>query len=67
MLLKLALWHDVQEYLERRTDVVVPFGSTEQHGPSGPLGTDSIVAEELANGQWSTFPRWSDSSRSRNP
>ena len=49
MLLKLALWHDVQEYLERRTDVVVPFGSTEQHGPSGPLGTDSIVAEELAN------------------
>jgi len=49
VLLKLALWHDVQEYLERRTDVVVPFGSTEQHGPSGPLGTDSIVAEELAN------------------
>jgi creatinine amidohydrolase len=47
--LKLALWNDVQEYLQRRTDVVIPFGSTEQHGPSGPLGTDSIVAEELAN------------------
>src|SRR6267142_140588 len=25
------------------------MGGTEQHGPSGPLGTDLIVAEELAN------------------
>jgi creatinine amidohydrolase len=49
VLLKLALWQDVQEYLERRSDVVIPVGSTEQHGPSGPLGTDLIVAEELAN------------------
>lgn len=49
MLLKLALWQDVQEYLERRSDVVLPVGGTEQHGPSGPLGTDLIVAEELAN------------------
>jgi creatinine amidohydrolase len=49
VLLKLALWQDVQEYLERRIDVVIPVGGTEQHGPSGPLGTDLIVAEELAN------------------
>jgi creatinine amidohydrolase len=49
VLLKLALWQDVHDYLERRTDVVVPFGGTEQHGPCGPLGTDLIVAEELAN------------------
>ena len=49
MLLKLALWQDVQEYLEKRTDVVIPVGGTEQHGPSGPLGTDLIIAEELAN------------------
>jgi creatinine amidohydrolase len=49
VLLKLALWQDVQEYLEKRTDVVIPVGSTEQHGPSGPLGTDLIIAEELAN------------------
>ena len=48
MLLKLALWQDVHEYLERRSDVVIPFGGTEQHGPSGPLGTDLIIAEELA-------------------
>ena len=49
MLLKLALWQDVHEYLERRSDIVIPFGGTEQHGPSGPLGTDLIIAEELAN------------------
>ena len=49
MLLKLALWQDVQEYLEKRNDVVLPVGGTEQHGPSGPLGTDLIIAEELAN------------------
>jgi creatinine amidohydrolase len=49
VLLKLALWQDVQDYLERRNDVVIACGGTEQHGPSGPLGTDLIVAEELAN------------------
>jgi len=49
VLLKLALWQDVHEYLERRTDVVIPVGGTEQHGPSGPAGTDLIAAEELAN------------------
>jgi len=48
VLLKLALWQDVQEYLEKRTDVVIPVGSTEQHGPSGPSGTGLIIAEELA-------------------
>ena len=48
MLLKLAIWQDVAEYLEKRNDVVLPVGSTEQHGPSGPLGTDFIAAEELA-------------------
>jgi len=49
VLLKLALWQDVEEYLEKRSDVVIPVGSTEQHGPSGPLGTDLVIAEELAN------------------
>ena len=28
--------------------LVIPLGSTEQHGPHLPLGTDSIVAEALA-------------------
>jgi creatinine amidohydrolase len=48
VLLKLALWQDVQDYLAKRTDVIIPVGGTEQHGPSGPLGTDLIIAEELA-------------------
>jgi creatinine amidohydrolase len=48
VLLKLSIWKDVEEYLGRRTDVVLPVGSSEQHGPSGPIGTDAIVAEELA-------------------
>jgi creatinine amidohydrolase len=49
VLLKLALWQDVHAYLEKRNDVVIPVGATEQHGPTGPAGTDLIVAEELAN------------------
>ena len=49
MLIKLSIWQDVEEYLGRRSDVVLPIGSAEQHGPSGPIGTDTIVAEELAN------------------
>ena len=49
MLLKLAMWTDVEEYLAKRKDVIIPVGSTEQHGPGGPIGTDLIVAEELAS------------------
>ena len=49
MNLKLSIWRDVEEYLSRRNDVVIPCGSTEQHGPSGPIGTDLIVAEEAAS------------------
>jgi len=48
VLLKLATWQEVEEYLRKRNDVVVPVGSTEQHGPNGPCGTDTVVAEELA-------------------
>jgi creatinine amidohydrolase len=49
VLLKLALWQEVEDYLARRDDAILPVGAIEQHGPSGPLGTDLIVAEELAN------------------
>ena len=48
MLLKTATWREVEEYLLKRNDVVVPVGSTEQHGPNGPCGTDTVCAEELA-------------------
>jgi creatinine amidohydrolase len=41
-------WTDAGE-LFRRTDVaLIPVGSTEQHGPHNPLGTDHLVAGALA-------------------
>ena len=33
---------------DRDKTVIVPIGSTEQHGPHGPLSTDTIVPTEVA-------------------
>lgn len=41
-------WTDVQEYLKTDDMVIIPIGSTEQHGPHLPLGTDSYYAIEVA-------------------
>jgi creatinine amidohydrolase len=41
-------WEDIAEYLEANNIVIVPVGSTEQHGPAGPLGVDSYAAIGLA-------------------
>jgi creatinine amidohydrolase len=41
-------WPEVESYLARSKGVIVPIGSTEQHGPTGLIGTDSICAETLA-------------------
>lgn len=48
MLLHTASWPEIEAYLERSRGVVVPIGSTEQHGPNGLLGTDAICAEVIA-------------------
>jgi creatinine amidohydrolase len=41
-------WTD-SEKLFKQTDVaLLPVGSTEQHGPHNPLGTDHLVAEKLS-------------------
>lgn len=41
-------WPAVKAALERGTrTVLIPMGSTENHGPHAPLGTDTIIAEEL--------------------
>lgn len=37
----------VDEYLDRNDLVLVPTGSTEQHGPHGPLSTDVIIPTEV--------------------
>ena len=48
MVLKHATWPEVEAYLQRSRGVVIPLGSTEQHGPTGLIGTDSITAETVA-------------------
>ena len=41
-------WEDVEEYLARDKIVLIPVGSTEQHGPAGPLGVDAYAAIAIA-------------------
>ena len=48
MVLQHATWPEVEAYLQRSRGVVIPLGSTEQHGPTGLIGTDSITAESVA-------------------
>lgn len=48
MQLRLASWPEIAEYLETSTMVLVPIGSTEQHGPNGLLGTDAICPQAVA-------------------
>ena len=38
------------------TTIILPLGSTEQHGPHLPLGTDTILAEALANRLAASLP-----------
>ncbi|WP_235441817.1 creatininase family protein [Rhabdonatronobacter sediminivivens] len=41
-------WEEVDSYLARRSDAVLPVGSTEQHGPIGLIGTDTLCATAVA-------------------
>jgi creatinine amidohydrolase len=50
MLLHLQTWRDVETYLTRSRGIIIPIGSTEQHGPNGLIGTDAICAEVVAKG-----------------
>jgi creatinine amidohydrolase len=50
MLLHHCTWAEVENYLEKSTGIIVPIGSTEQHGPNGIIGTDAICAEVIAAG-----------------
>jgi len=50
MRLELATWMEVDAYLKRSRGIIVPVGSTEQHGPTGLLGTDWMTAETIAHG-----------------
>ncbi len=50
MLLHLCTWPEVEAYLGRSRGIIFPIGSTEQHGPTGLIGTDAICAEIVAKG-----------------
>ncbi|RKD97803.1 creatininase family protein [Halopiger aswanensis] len=41
-------WPDLADYVADESLAVVPLGSTEQHGPHLPEGTDHMIAEALA-------------------
>lgn len=49
MLLQKSTWPEVESYLERSQGIIVPIGSTEQHGPNGMIGTDAICPEVIAH------------------
>ncbi len=49
MQLRFTTWPEVEGYLATRTDILIPIGATEQHGPFGLIGTDSLCAEGVAN------------------
>jgi creatinine amidohydrolase len=45
-----ATWLEVEAYLARSRGIIIPTGSTEQHGPMGLIGTDALCAEKIAEG-----------------
>lgn len=45
-----ATWLEVEEELQTFRGILIPIGSTEQHGPNGLIGTDHLCAEAIARG-----------------
>jgi len=50
MFLQRTTWPEIEAYLKHSTGIVIPIGSTEQHGPTGLIGTDAICPETIAEG-----------------
>ncbi len=48
MQLHQSTWAEIDTYLEGSKGIVIPVGSTEQHGPNGLLGTDALCPEIIA-------------------
>jgi creatinine amidohydrolase len=48
LVLQEMTWTDVRDYLETNDMVIIPIGSTEQHGPHMPLGTDYYEATGIS-------------------
>lgn len=47
-LLQEMSWVEAKKYFTENDTVILPVGSTEQHGPQNPLGTDHLIARALA-------------------
>ena len=43
-------WQEAEAYLVRSRGIIIPTGSTEQHGPMGLIGTDALCAQTVAEG-----------------
>ena len=48
MRMQLATWPEVETYLKTSAGIILPIGSTEQHGPTGFIGTDALTAEIIS-------------------
>ncbi|MDJ0812773.1 MAG: creatininase family protein [Woeseiaceae bacterium] len=48
MELRFSTWQEVDTYLQDSRTIILPIGSTEQHGPNGLIGTDALCPESLA-------------------
>ncbi len=49
MRLEQSTWLEIEAYLARSTGIIIPTGSTEQHGPMGIIGTDALCANHIAD------------------
>lgn len=41
-------WPEAKKYFSENDMAILPVGSTEQHGPHNPLGTDHLIAKAIA-------------------
>jgi creatinine amidohydrolase len=41
-------WCEAKEYFKSNDIAILPVGSNEQHGPANPLGTDHLIAKNIA-------------------
>lgn len=48
MRLQLSTWPEIETYLQTSRSILIPVGSTEQHGPNGLIGTDALCPEIIA-------------------
>jgi creatinine amidohydrolase len=48
MRLQMLTWAEAEAAVAASDAIIMPIGSTEQHGPNGLLGTDAVTAEAMA-------------------